>query len=134
MSRVIRVNELVMRELSAVLHTRFRDRTVAITLTEVSVTEDLRTARVYYSVLGDEEARREAGKFLAQIKGELRTLLGKNVILKYTPALEFVFDESQARGSRTLAILDELAAGGEFAKEPEDAEPDTDAEDAPPAR
>ena len=49
-----------------------------------------------------------------RIKGELRSRLGKRVVLKYTPSLEFVFDESQARGSRTLAILDKLAEGGEF--------------------
>jgi ribosome-binding factor A len=114
MSRVIRVNELVMRELSNLLHTRFQDRAVGITVTEVDVTQDLRSARVYYSVLGDEDARHEAARLFSEIKGELRSRMGKQVVLKYTPTLEFVFDESQARGSRTLAILDELAAGGEF--------------------
>jgi len=114
MSRVIRVNELVMRELSDLLHTRFQDRTVGITVTEVDVTQDLRSARVYYSVLGDEKAQHEAAALFSQIKGELRSRLGKRVVLKYTPSLEFVFDESQARGSRTLAILDKLAEGGEF--------------------
>jgi ribosome-binding factor A len=114
MSRVVRVNELVMRELSDLLHTRFRDRAVSITLTEVEVTQDLRSARVYYAVIGDERARLTAEALLKEIKGELRARLGKHVILKYTPSLEFFYDESQARGNRTLTVLDELAARGEF--------------------
>ncbi|MGA2053486.1 MAG: 30S ribosome-binding factor RbfA [Opitutales bacterium] len=123
MSRAIRVNELVMRELSDLLHTRFRDRAVGITVTEVEVAQGLRSARVFYSVLGDARAREQAEELLAEIKGELRARLGKRVVLKYTPSLEFVYDESQERGSRTLTILDELAAGGEFDQAPEDAVP-----------
>jgi ribosome-binding factor A len=123
MSRVVRVNELVLRELSSLLHTRFRDRAVSITLTEVDITQDLRSARIYYAVLGDLKARHEAAQLLSKIKGELRTLLGKNVILKYTPTLEFVFDESQARGSRTLSILNELEHDGGLTPLPEGAEP-----------
>jgi ribosome-binding factor A len=114
MSRVTRINELVLHELSDVLHTRFRDRSVAITLSGVETAPDLRSARVFYSVLGDARARVDAEQLFSEIKGELRTLLGKHVILKYTPHLEFVFDESIARGSRVISVLEELAAHGEF--------------------
>jgi ribosome-binding factor A len=123
MSRVIRVNELVMRELSDLLHTRFRDRAVGITVTEVDVTQDLRSARVYYSVLGDARAKIEAQALLSEIKHELKSRMSKRVVLKYTPALEFVYDEAQERGSRTLAILDQLAQRGEFDQPVEEAGP-----------
>jgi len=114
MSRLHRINELILRELSNVLHTRFRDVATGITFTEVSVLPDLRSAHVYYAVLGDAMARHEADKFLEEIKGELRTRVFKQVILKYTPALSFHYDDSMIRGNRTLAILDELDTKGEF--------------------
>ncbi|HTB64181.1 MAG TPA: 30S ribosome-binding factor RbfA [Opitutales bacterium] len=117
MSRVVRINELLLRELSDLLHTRFRERAVGITVTEVDVTPDLRTARVYYSVLGDAMAKHDAAEFFSEVKGELRTRVFKKVTLKYTPALSFHFDDSTVRGNRTLAILDELDAQGEFKKE-----------------
>ncbi len=118
MSRVVRINELLLRELSDLLHTRFRERAVGITVTEVDVTPDLRAARVYYSVLGDAMAKHDAAEFFAEVKGELRTRVFKKVTLKYTPTLSFHFDDSTVRGNRTLAILDELDAKGEFKNEP----------------
>jgi len=114
MSRVVRINELIQREVSDLLHTRFRERTVGITITEVDTTPDLRAARVYFSVIGGDMAKHEATKLLEEIKDDLRTRVFKVVTLKYTPALSFHFDDSHVRGNRTLAILDELAAKGEF--------------------
>jgi len=114
MSRVLRINELLLHELSDLLHTRYRERAVSITFTEVDVTPDLRAARVYYTVLGDPRIRRLADELLDEIKGELRKRVFKRVTLKYTPALSFHFDDSLVRGNRTLAILDELEAKGEF--------------------
>jgi len=118
MSRVHRINELLLREVSDLLHTRFRERTVGITVTEVDVTPDLRSARIYYSVFGGDIARHEAVKLLEEIKGELQARVFKKVTLKYTPALSFHYDDSTVRGNRTLAILDELEAKGEFKEEP----------------
>jgi ribosome-binding factor A len=118
MSRLTRINELLMRELSDLLHTRYRDRTVSITVTEVDITSDLRSARVYYSVLGDERARQNAVKLFDEIKGELKALVSKRVILKYTPSFSFHYDDSTVRGNRTLAILDDLQASGEFKNPP----------------
>ncbi len=108
--RKIRVGELVLRELSQLLHSRWRGESVAITLSEVDMSPDLRSARVYYSVIGGREAVAAAGRFLMKIRGELRRLLAKNVILKYTPELHFIFDPSGERGMRIIAALDELEA------------------------
>ena len=62
--RVVRVNELVNREISDVLHTRFQTEAVYITITEVEVSPDLRHARVYYSVIGKEDEIQRADQFL----------------------------------------------------------------------
>ena len=98
--RKIRVGELVLHELSVLLHSRWRSESVAITLTEADISPDLKNARVYYSVLGDRENVAKAGRLLASIKKELRQMLGKKVILKYTAE----------RAMRLLATMDELEA------------------------
>ncbi len=107
--RAVRVNELIKREISGLLHTTYRTEAVYITVTDVEVTPDLRQARVFYSVLqNDPERLAHAKRFLEQIKTEVRRTLGQNVILKYTPHLRFVHDDSQERGARIIQLLDEL--------------------------
>lgn len=106
--RMVRVNELVRREISEILHTRFRSECVGITITEVKVANDLRSARVYYAVLGAQEDAKIANVFLKNQGREIRHLLGKRVVLKYTPFLKFVHDESVARGFHMNDLLDEL--------------------------
>ena len=106
--RKIRVGELIRRELSEILHSRWRTETVAMTITEVDISPDLRNARVYYSVIGNRENVAKVGRLLASIKRDLKQLLSKKVILKYTPELNFVFDPSAERAMKILATLDEL--------------------------
>ena len=105
---MVRVNELVRREISEILHTRFRSECVGITITEVKVANDLRNARVYYAVLGGQEDTQLAQLFLKKQGREIRHLLGRRVVLKYTPFLNFVHDESIARGFHLNNLLDEL--------------------------
>ncbi len=106
--RKIRVGELIKRELSMALHGRWRSESVAITLTEVDISPDLKKARVYYSVIGGREMIAKAGKFLMSIRNELRRIVGKNVVIKYTPELNFIYDPSVERGMKILEALDEL--------------------------
>ena len=111
---------MVKRELSALLHSRWRSESVAITITEVDISPDLRNARVYYSVIGGREAVAKAGKFLMSIRNQLRHLLGQKVVIKYTPELRFVYDPSVERGMHILEKLDELAADDPHGREPEE--------------
>lgn len=106
--RITRVNELMKREISQILHSQFRDDTVYITITDVSVSPDLRLARVYYSVLGDPLKGREAGKFLTKHKNEIKRQLGKTITLKYLPHLEFILDPSIDRGIKLIDLMNEL--------------------------
>ena len=112
--RMVRVNELVRREISEVLHTRFKSESVFITITEVNVNNDLRSARVYYSVLGDEGDAIAAEQLLKLYGREIRHLLGKRVILKYTPFLKFIHDESIKRGFHLNNLIDELDLDEEY--------------------
>ncbi len=106
--RTIRVNELLRREINELLHTRYRSETVGITVFEVSTSPDLRNAFAYYSVIGGAFEQEAARRFFERYGTVLRREVGKVVILKYLPKLKFIFDESMARGSRTLELLDTL--------------------------
>lgn len=106
--RITRVNELVKREISLFLHTRYSTETMLITILEVETHADLRTARIYYSVLGDHENIEEARRFFQKRRAEIRKVVFQKIILKYVPDLEFIYDPSMERGSEISQILDEL--------------------------
>ncbi len=108
--RKIRVGQLIRQFLSEALHERWRSESVAITITDVDAAPDLRSAHVYFSVIGDRTQAARATKFLLSIRNELRFMLGRNVTLKYTPSLNFIYDPSIARGMRIEHLLDELDA------------------------
>lgn len=106
--RSIRVNELIKRELSKQLHTRFQAEAVTITITNVDISPDLRQGRVYYSVLGDALQVREAGRFFSKHKESIRRTLGKAIVLKYLPHLSFIYDPGLEHSARIGKLLDEL--------------------------
>jgi ribosome-binding factor A len=108
-NRTLRVNELIQREISAYLHTRYKNEAVRITVTGVKVSPDLHDGRVFYSVLGGKDEAEECGRWLREKTGEIRHVVGKHVILKNVPKLEFVADVSLERGTRVSRILDEIA-------------------------
>jgi ribosome-binding factor A len=79
-----------------------------VTITEVDTSPDLRAARVYYSVLGSEEEKAATGRALDAAASKIRTEVGHEIRLKYTPKLEFVFDEALERGMKISELLHEL--------------------------
>lgn len=111
--RVVRVNELVKREISEVLHTRYKTDSIHITITEVDVSPNLRSARVYYSVIGDAENQKAAAAFFRKEGEDIRRRIGRKIVLKYLPHLEFILDDSMERGARLNRMLDELGLEGE---------------------
>lgn len=106
--RQLRVNELVLRQLSESLHKKFRQESVTITLLEADVSPDLKNAQVYYSVIGNRTDVAAAARLLAKARNFLRFELGRKVILKYTPELNFVYDPSPDRSQRLMQIFDEI--------------------------
>lgn len=107
-NRLIRINELIQRELSSFLRKRYQAEAAAITISGVDIAQDLKTAKVYISVLGDEAAAMKGMEWVEKHAGELRREVGRNVVIKWTPALQFIMDTSTLRGNRVLAILDDL--------------------------
>lgn len=106
--RIDRVNELIKREISLYLRNRYRSESTCWTITDVSVSADLRNGTVAYSVLGGPGREKEAAEFFRKKAGEIRKVVGSNVVTKYVPKFRFVRDEGQERGNRVLQILDEL--------------------------
>ncbi|HSP80308.1 MAG TPA: 30S ribosome-binding factor RbfA [Myxococcaceae bacterium] len=79
-----------------------------ITITGVKVSPDLRVARVYYSMMGSEEQRKETQKGLDAAKGFIRREVSEAVNLRVSPEIFFTFDESLERGDRIERLLREV--------------------------
>ncbi len=107
-SRTLRVNELIQRELGDILRQHYRDEAVSVTVTEVRVSPDLREARVFVSVIGDAEEAQTKMRWLRKQSRAIRMELGKRIVLKYLPNLEYVFDNSAERGTRIVQLLEEV--------------------------
>ena len=110
-NRLLRVNELMQREISAYLHTHYSSESVAITITSVEITGDLREAKIYYSVLGGAPEAKRAGKWLLGRRTEIRGTVAKNVVLRHIPLLSFVHDDHAPRTLRIETLLGEIDAG-----------------------
>lgn len=103
-----RVNEAVREVLSARIAEGLNDPRIGfVTLTSVETSTDLRHARVYVSVLGDESERADTLAALGSAHGLLQKAIGQELRMKRTPTLDFVFDESIDRGMRISELLDE---------------------------
>jgi ribosome-binding factor A len=112
--RSARVGERIREELSLLLLRKVNDPGLApITVTEVSVTKDLRIAHVNYSALVALEERPAVAKALRRSSGFLRRELGHLLGLRYAPELQFHYDDSFDRGARIDAILREIPEGKE---------------------
>jgi ribosome-binding factor A len=79
-----------------------------ISVNDVDLSGDLRNARVFISVLGNVEQQRTGLGLLQKNRARIQGLVAKEVILKYTPHLRFVVDDSVERGNRVLRIIEEL--------------------------
>ena len=110
--RVERVAEQIQSFLAEVLRLRFKDpRLGFVTLTAVELSRDLRSARVYVSVLGSEQERQASLEALRRGVGFLRHELGQGLKLRYTPSLTFIEDTSLARADRVSRLIDQLHPG-----------------------
>lgn len=113
--RLIRVNQLLRQALSELLRTKYREESVYITLHQIDVSPDLRHAKVFFSVVGPEEQIAKAKRFFKQRGNAIRSVLGKEVRLKYTPDLRFIYDDSMARGMELNDYMDALGLEGDVA-------------------
>lgn len=110
--RMLRVNEVVKRELSGILAREISFEDALVTINNVEVTSDLKNAHVFVSVLGS-ETRESVTKKLEEHRSALQSELARRVTMKFTPHLLFHLDESIARGSRVLEILQQIESDHE---------------------
>ena len=109
-ARMRRVNEAVREVLSARIAEGLKDPRIGwVTVIAVETSPDLRLARVWVSVLGDEQERRDALAGLEHSRGFLQAQVGTELRMKRTPALEFRYDDSVDRGMRISELLDRVA-------------------------
>ena len=105
-----RVDEAMRMVLSDAIATDLKDPRVGfVTVTSVKTSPDLKHARVYVSVLGDEAEREASMEGLRSAHGYLQRRLASELTLKHTPALTFEYDESIDRGMRISELLDKTA-------------------------
>ncbi len=107
-ARMRRVNEAVKEVLSTHIAGDLRDPRVGfVTVTSVETSPDLRNARVYVSVLGDEDERARTLAGLEASHGFLQSQVAVELRLKRTPVLQFVYDDSIDTGMRITGLLEE---------------------------
>ncbi|MEO6349868.1 MAG: 30S ribosome-binding factor RbfA [Candidatus Limnocylindrales bacterium] len=113
--RTARLDELMREEISSVIRREVDDPRIGfVTITDVQVSPDLRHADVWVSVIGSTEEKRQTLRALSRAMPFVRQRLGR-LRLKRIPALHVKEDDTAARGTRVLQILDDLESGGEGA-------------------
>jgi ribosome-binding factor A len=106
--RIERINHLLRQEIAELLTREVKDatlQTALISITDVETSPDLRSAKVYFSVYGDEEKVQAAREHLKRAAGFLHHNLKGRLDLRYTPNLEFILDRSLAQGDRIMRLM-----------------------------
>ena len=107
--RLERVNELLKHEIGEIIRREFTIADVGlISVNAVETAGDLRTAKVFISVLGQPDQQKRALRLIGEKRQFIQGEIGRNIVLKYTPTLSFTLDDTIEKGNRVLKILDEL--------------------------
>jgi ribosome-binding factor A len=108
--RLARLRELFKEEISLILQRETKDPRIGfVSVTDVEVSPDLRHAKVFVSILGDEEAKVKTMAGLGNAQGFIRTELGRRIRLRRIPQLFFKLDNSIERGVRVQHLLRRVA-------------------------
>jgi ribosome-binding factor A len=106
-ARMRRVNEALRELIGDAISTELQDPRIGfVTVTAVDTSPDLRSARVYVSVLGESEAREATLAALRSSHGVIQAKIAREMRMKRTPTLSFHYDESIERGDRISRLLD----------------------------
>ncbi|MEO8521974.1 MAG: 30S ribosome-binding factor RbfA [Acidobacteriota bacterium] len=115
-SRASRVGDQVRAELAELLAREVHDPGIGfLTITHVKVSADLQQARVFYTTLGDDKARKDSARALERATPFLRRHIGRRLQLKRVPELTWMFDDSIEKNDRIARLLLELNTGTEAA-------------------
>ncbi len=108
-SRATRVADQIRMEVGDILSRKIKDpRIQFVTVTDVTMTADLRIARIYVTALDSKQFDQEVGPGLKSANGFIRSEIGRRLNLRYTPELVFFHDTSVERGNQMDQLLDSL--------------------------
>jgi ribosome-binding factor A len=106
--RIQRVSELAKQEISTIIQELNLTNCGFVTVTSAEISPDLKDGRVYISVIGNPAQRKHAVIELDRLHGRIQHELSRRIILKYTPRLKFVLDETESHAQHIEHLLDEL--------------------------
>ena len=110
--RAERVSQFIRREASKIIQEELKDPRIGfITITRVEVTPDLRQARIYFSVYGQDEEKEKSIKGLESARGFIQGAIGRRTGLRYTPETSFRLDQSSEKIADVLEKMDEINQG-----------------------
>ena len=124
-SRTRRVSEQMQRELAQLIREEIKDPRVCsmVTVSAVDVSRDFGHAKVYITILDDQQDRKETIGILNKAAGFLRHEIGSRMTMRTIPQLHFHYDESIERGSHLSSLIDSAIAS-DIAKSPDDQDSD----------
>jgi ribosome-binding factor A len=109
-----RLGEVIKEEISLILLDGIKDPQIGlVTITRVKMNDDLKSAKVYYTVFGDEIEKNKCQEGLNRAKGYIKRVIGERLKIKYIPSLVFIFDDSLDYGNRIESLLDDLKSENE---------------------
>ena len=104
-----RLESLLKREISTIILRQIKDpRIHFVTVTEVSLTNDYKTAHIYVSIMGDEMEKQKNLEGLKNASGFIRKLIGEEIKIRYNPELIFKIDDSFEKQDKIFKILKEI--------------------------
>lgn len=107
--RAQRVEGLILEEVSKIIREELKDPRIGfVTITSVSVSDDLRNAKIFVSVMGEEEEKTDSLKGLRSATGFVRKELGNRLELRCVPGIYFKLDDSIEKSAKILTILSDL--------------------------
>ncbi len=109
MDRIVRISEEIKREISAIIQSELKDPRLSrlISVTSVNVTKDLRYAKVYVSIMGNDEEKKNALEGLKSAAGFIRREVGHRIQLRYTPEVQFELDNSIEHGAYISKLIND---------------------------
>lgn len=116
--RSVRVADVVRKELATLLLTKVRDKKLSsVNISRVEVSDDMKYARIFFTVFGDHKAIKTAESALDRAKGFMRSHLAKTLNLRYTPNLQFRYDEIAEKVEHIENIFQDIANEGQRGEE-----------------
>ena len=127
----VRINSEVLKELSQIIAYEVKDPRINpfTSVMDVYVAPDLKTCKVYVSVMGSDEDKENTMTGLNSAKGMIRSLLAKRMNMRNTPELTFILDESIEKGIEMMKFIDEVNAPLHEKERLEESENGEDTED-----